>query len=121
MKTIGKMILTAAIVLSVAAFGQAQNNAKKTRSDTSRPAYVDKNNDGVCDNFAAGRRGGRGANFVDKNNDGVCDNRGTGRYQGRGPNFVDKNNDGICDHRQDGTGRGQGYRHRHGYGNRGNR
>lgn len=121
MKTIGKLFLTAATMLLIAAFVQAQDNAPKNKTNPPRPAYVDKNNDGVCDNFVTGRPGGRGANFVDKNNDGICDNRGSGRYQGRGPNFVDKNNDGICDHRQDGTGRGQGFRHRHGYGNRGNR
>lgn len=61
-------------------------------------------------------------NFVDKDKDGVCDN-----YQMRGknkdcPNFVDANNDGICDnYKAKGNCCGKGHahnnaRHRHGRG-----
>ena len=81
-----------------------------------------------------------GPNYVDKNNDGICDNRqNNGNKQLRGKNFVDKNNDGICDNYQNkklnnkkccgkghgnrnsnccGRGNGNGCRHRHGWGNR---
>lgn len=58
-------------------------------------------------------------NFVDKDNDGVCDN-----YQMRGknkdcPNFVDANNDGICDNYKAkgnccGNGGCKGHNHNHG-------
>ncbi len=41
----------------------------------------------------------RGHNFIDKNNDGVCDNRGTNQGVKKGKNFIDKNNDGICDNK----------------------
>lgn len=103
MKTITKMLLTAAVTSVM--FIQVQAQSADKPQNTEKP-----------------KTAARGANFVDKNNDGVCDNRGSGRFQGRGPNFVDANNDGICDHRQDHTGRGQGYRHRNGQGNcRGNR
>ncbi len=127
MKTIIKLLLTATVTSVMFIQVQAQSADKSQNTDKPGTAarganFVDQNNDGVCDNFAAGNQRGRGANFVDKNNDGVCDNRGSGRYQGRGPNFTDANNDGICDHRQDGTGRGKGYRHRNGQGYcRGNR
>ena len=82
-----------------------------------------------------------GPNFVDKDNDGVCDNRQNNRNnQVRGKNFVDKNNDGVCDNCRNNHGNcnccktkaknccgngngwrhgpccgtGNGYRHRHG-------
>jgi hypothetical protein len=81
--------------------------------------FVDKNNDGVCDNFADRHPQGRGAGFVDKNNDGICDNRADAGVKGRGPGFTDQNNDGICDHRQNSGKQGAGnygHRHRHGQG-----
>lgn len=55
----------------------------------------------TADTFAAaagGNRGnGCGRNFVDKDGDGICDN-----YAGGGRNFVDKDGDGICDNYADG-------------------
>ena len=58
------------------------------------PGYVDADNDGVCDNYAAGTcaQGGHHRGYVDADNDGVCDNyascacagQGNGRGQGAG-------------------------------------
>jgi hypothetical protein len=80
--------------------------AESAASNAQRPYYVDKDNNGVCDNFEAGngrqgRRLGQGQGF------GKCQGqgKGLGRGQGRGGNgnFVDANNDGICDNQQNGT------------------
>ena len=61
---------------------------------TVRGEYVDRNNDGVCDNYANGcgnRRGsgygcgngnGGGAGYVDADGDGICDNYGAGNGRG---------------------------------------
>lgn len=67
--------------------------------------------------------------FVDKNNDGVCDNRETRPVEGRRRNFIDADGDGICDNARpsgQGTrigkgrcGNGQGIRQRNGAGWRG--
>jgi hypothetical protein len=40
--------------------------------------------------------------FVDKNNDGICDNQKTcqAKPQGKGVNFTDKDKNGVCDHRE---------------------
>jgi hypothetical protein len=63
-----------------------QSNAQNTNS-ANQPAqkqntvssssgnYVDKDNNGVCDNFNTRSGKGHGVNFTDKNNDGICDNR----------------------------------------------
>ncbi len=78
--------------------------------------YIDLNNDGICDNQAAGY-GGRC--FIDNDGDGVCDYYGTRCYndcaegyycQGTGCAsgcFIDNDGDGICDYY--GTGLGMAY------------
>lgn len=48
--------------------------------------YVDKDEDGTCDNASTAKA------YVDMNEDGICDNAGT-----ENKNFVDANEDGICD------------------------
>lgn len=81
--------------------------------------FVDKDNDGICDNNKHGFGRGIGKmgmrqsrNFIDKDNDGICDNFPQGnngnRGKGIGPNFVDKNNDGICDNRPANIGNRKG-------------
>jgi hypothetical protein len=60
-----------------------------------------------------------GRNYVDKDNNGVCDNLGTKSGSGRGANFVDKNGDGICDNRANAGNKcrnGQGNQNRNGQG-----
>lgn len=110
--------------MTVVAFGQDNQQSPKasktrteTRSQTQKgPNFVDKNNNGMCDNYENGvRRGrgmgrnGKGANFVDKDKDGICDNyqsgnsRGNGKRmgkKGKGRNFVDADKDGVCDNFQ---------------------
>ncbi|MEI8047936.1 MAG: hypothetical protein WCI92_11200 [Bacteroidota bacterium] len=84
MKNIGKLILAAAILMIFAVQANAQSNTtanqpaqKQAVANSSGGNYVDKDNNGVCDNIGTRSGNGRGANFVDKNNDGICDNRAT--------------------------------------------
>ena len=72
------------------------------------PAYVDDDQDGVCDNRADGACPAPGAacpGFVDADADGVCDNCAADRAGC--PAYVDADGDGVCD--RAGTGQGQGY------------
>ncbi len=122
MKT--KLFISAlAVVLSVGmATAQNQDPVKKdtTASSQRGPAFVDKNNNGVCDNFENGTPRNPNANgkqrLLDGSGRGV--NRGTGFRNGRGAgrgqgnrtglrngkggaaNFVDANKNGICDRRE---------------------
>jgi len=110
MKNIGKLFLATAIVLIFNMQAQSQNSTAPVKQEdqqqnTANPAnpahgtFVDKNNNGVCDNFESRSVNGRGANFVDKNGDGICDNRA----------YVGKKSANTCRN-------GQGNRHRHGQG-----
>lgn len=98
-----KKIVIAVITL-LASYGLASaQNVKATQgTNKSAPNYVDKNNDGICDNFNTVNRGGRARN------NGTC-MYGSGRQSntqrgnasvGKGRNLVDKNNNGICDYRE---------------------
>lgn len=49
---------------------------------TVRGEYVDRDNDGVCDNYADGQAGCTG--YIDADNNGVCDNYGMGAHHGCG-------------------------------------
>lgn len=69
--------------------------------------YVDADGDGVCDNCAANQ--GACPGYVDADNDGICDQYGTGAHHGCGNGcaYVDADNDGVCDNY--GSGNGSGY------------
>jgi len=69
------------------------------------PFYVDKNNNGTCDNYENGN--GR---------QGQCNRQGKGRGngQGQGRNFVDTNNDGVCDNANNSNCKNQRMRQRNG-------
>lgn len=102
MKT--KIILIGAVVFL---FFSLKTNAQQTTNATQNTTtinkgvkYVDKNNDGVCDNKQVKTKPNIGVNFVDKNKDGVCDNK------------QNKGNGKCCGY---GKGNGQGYQHRHGW------
>ncbi len=97
MKTI--VFTVAFAMMTVVAFGQNNQPAKaanKAQTETNiqtrkGPNFVDKNKNGICDNFENENRPARGqgknsqgAKFVDKNKDGVCDNYQSGNRQGRG-------------------------------------
>ena len=89
-----------------------------------RPGYVDADNDGVCDNYAAGTcaQGGHHRGYVDADNDGVCDNyasgacAGQGNCRGQGAGYVDADGNGTCDNYEAGTCPGNGAGHGHGQG-----
>lgn len=88
-----------------------------------RGEYVDRNNDGVCDNYGVGKgANGQGscAGYADADGDGICDNYangcgngrgsgygcGNGNGNGGGAGYVDADGDGICDNYGAGNGRG---------------
>lgn len=98
--------------------------------------FTDTDNDGVCDNYAAGvctgHGRGNGAGYVDADGDGVCDNyesgvqgcgQGSGRGQGAG--FTDADGNGVCDNYDadtcpgNGSGRGFGWGAGAGHGHHG--
>jgi len=88
---------------------------------TVRGEYVDRNNDGVCDNYGVGKgANGQGscAGYADADGDGIGDNCANGHGNGRGSGYgcgngngggagyVDADGDGICDNYGAGNGRG---------------
>ena len=88
---------------------------------TVRGEYVDRNNDGVCDNYGVGKgANGQGscAGYADADGDGIGDNCANGQGNGRGSGYgcgngngggagyVDADGDGICDNYGAGNGRG---------------
>ena len=83
MKNIGKVFMTLALMMLFAIQARSQNSTapikqqdqKQTVTNPSPGTFVDKDNNGICDNFESRSGMRRGANFVDKNNDGICDNR----------------------------------------------
>ncbi len=109
------MALVATIGLATA---QNQNQAAKETAKTAQtgPAFVDKNNNGVCDNFENGTPGNPNANGKQRLLDGSGRGQGKGQGlrngRGQGRFFVDADKDGVCDNFENGTprgGRGQGY------------
>jgi len=104
-----------AVVLSVGlvtAQNQDQDNKEKTTSQNG-PAFVDKDNNGVCDNFENGTPGNPNANGTQRLLDGSGRGRGMGygmrNGRGGGRNFVDADNNGVCDNFENGTaGQGRG-------------
>ena len=88
---------------------------------TVRGEYVDRNNDGVCDNYGGDNcANGQGScpGYADADGNGVCDNYangcgngrgsgyGCGNGNGGGAGYVDADGDGICDNYGAGNGRG---------------
>ncbi len=102
MKNIGKLILATTFMMIFTVQANAQSNAaanqpvqKQAAANSTGRNYVDKDNNGVCDNLGTKAGNGRGANFVDKNGDGVCDNganAGNKCRNGQG----NKNGNGKC-------------------------
>ena len=89
---------------------------------TVRGEYVDRNNDGVCDNYGVGKgANGQGscAGYADADGDGICDNCANG--QGSCPGYADADGNGVCDNNANGcgNGRGSGYGNGNGNGNGG--
>ena len=106
MKHIGKLILASAIMMIFALQSNAQNanpadqpSPKQNTVNSASGNFVDKDNNGICDNFESRSGTGHGANFVDKNGDGICDKRA---------NAGNKNGNNCR--------KGQGHHHRYGNG-----
>lgn len=99
MKT--KLLLTGLALIAFTAFANAQNpvvgqgQGRGPCNGTGRgAAFVDANNDGICDNQGtrgAGISGNKGAG------NGKCNGKGQGQGKGKGKNFVDANGNGVCD------------------------
>ena len=98
-----KIFLAGLTFVVVAAFASAQNpvgkkgNGNGTCNGTTKcAAFVDANNNGICDTYenrtqnATGKRG-------NGNGNGTCTGNGQGQGKGKGKNFVDANNNGVCD------------------------
>lgn len=85
MKKLSGLILTFVFILFLSAQGFAQSEVTSGKSEpvkqttTVKPGtFVDKDGNGICDNYEAGGKNAKGANFVDANGDGICDRRGDG-------------------------------------------
>lgn len=105
-----------AVVLSVGlvtAQNQDQDNKEKATTTSKGPAFVDKDNNGICDNFENGTPGNPNATGKQRLLDGSGRGRGMGcgmrNGRGGGGNFVDADNNGVCDNIENGTaGQGRG-------------
>lgn len=98
-----KLFFAALAIVAVAAVANAQDTKKSEPQKANGPAYIDKNNNGTCDNFENGtsnRTKHKGQGIGKGRKDGKCD--GTGRHmhngKGKGANYTDKNGNGVCDH-----------------------
>jgi len=106
-----KLIISGLALIAVTTITSAQNNEVQPRQNTTTargPAFVDANNDGVCDNNGMGKavranRNGRGNGNCyaqgqrQGQRQGQGQGQGRGQGQNRGRNFVDADKNGICD------------------------
>ena len=116
MKT--KLFIAAAALIIFTALADAQDKAaNKDQQNTSNNrgvAWVDANNDGICDNFEARKSGdfrGKGQGLMRGGRQGQGQGQGQGmgpcgmgtagmgQGRGNGRNFVDADKNGICDFR----------------------
>jgi len=107
MKT--KLLITglALMALTMVVSAQDQGAGQKQQNQTGKgSAWVDANNNGVCDNYEAQKsacpRGNGSGNFRGTGQGkgkglGPC---GTGQGRGNQKNFVDTDKNGICDFRE---------------------
>lgn len=106
-------ILTALFLMATTAIVSAQTpvkNQKATTTQSNGPAYVDQDNNGVCDNYENGTSPRAKGQAIGKGNrknangqgrgQGLGKGKGLGQRQGagQGRNFTDVNKDGVCDH-----------------------
>ena len=105
-------ILAALFLMATTAIVSAQTPVKNQKSTTTQgngPAYVDQNNNGVCDNYENGTSPRAKGQAIGKGNrknatgqgrgQGLGKGKGLGERQGtgQGRNFSDDNKDGVCD------------------------
>ena len=124
MRSLSGILIATAVFAFMTVNGFAQNTSstseqkKETSTVTSQGNFIDKNNNGICDNFEARNGQGRGSGFTDKDGDGICDHRqdvnkgkGTRDCPGKGKGYGYRHGmgKGYCC--------GQGHQHRHGWKN----
>lgn len=69
--------------------GNAAKPANTSTQGYTPGTFVDKDNNGTCDNYENRANRGRGSYYADADGDGVCDHRGEKgfRHGGKGKNF----------------------------------
>lgn len=107
-----KLILITGLLMifGISSYGQAQNTSKSKKATETKAVTT-----------AADRSG----NFIDKDKNGVCDNFEARGQRTQGRKFTDTDGDGICDNNRNfskarfnrGNNNCQGLRHRHGWKN----
>jgi hypothetical protein len=116
MKTFVKlsMVMAATGFITISTFGQKANEVTDQKQQTVTTSnefvqgtFVDKDKNGVCDNYESAGRVGAGRNFMDKNGDGVCDNQGKYLKKGRGQGNRNHGANYFC--RGGNRGNGNGY------------
>ncbi|HNY01642.1 MAG TPA: hypothetical protein PKG48_03590 [Bacteroidales bacterium] len=123
MKTASRIALTLLLLVIFAGTTFAQTSAAATpvkkagTTMATQGKFVDKNNNGICDNHESKTPGTPGKNFVDKNGDGKCDLcgsagpcKGAGNCPGKGPGCAKSCGQGAGK----GNCGGAGYQHRNG-------
>jgi len=107
MKT--KLIISGLAFLAITALANGQNTGTATQTQNAKGqgiAYVDTNNNGICDNnenqgsnAARCKRAGNFNNCAQGQRPGQGQ-KGSCMGQGRGRNFTDANKNGICDNKE---------------------
>jgi hypothetical protein len=110
-----KLLLTGIAFIAFIGITAAQQNQTPQKTQTTQGAFVDTNNDGVCDNYTVTGKGqgqglnkkqgngqglGQGLRKKDGSGQGIGNRQVKGKGLGRGGNFVDANKNGICDNRE---------------------
>lgn len=70
-----KAIFSILAAMTILTIGTATVSA----ANTPAPAYIDEDQDGICDRFSSTKKGSR---FTDTDNDGICDYAQKNREQG---------------------------------------
>ncbi|MBB3186283.1 hypothetical protein [Microbacter margulisiae] len=98
MKTRMMIVSFACLAMTAVTMGQTSVKTSNRNGNITRPAYVDKNKNGVCDNYEA--RHTNNTTTMVRYGQGQHRGKGKGVGCGHGSRFVDKNHNGICDYRE---------------------
>lgn len=93
-----KIFVTGLVLMAATSFLNAQTTGRgsgQCQGKGTGAAFVDKNNNGICDN-AENRQSGTCLKKRNGNGNGACGRKG----QGKGRNYIDANKNGICDNRE---------------------
>jgi hypothetical protein len=117
MKRLSGSILALVFTVFFVSQGLAQSATTAEKQDVKQTTattadygkFVDKDGDGVCDNFEArGEKAGKNCHFVDANGDGICDHHADGTCL--------KGNANCCKGQGANCGKGMGHKQRNGCG-----